>query len=276
MGITPFQAALDGAKEVGFTVLSMSLSLIAVFIPILLMGGIVGRLFREFSITLAMAILVSLVVSLTVTPSMCARLLKKDDDAETNPCLRVLQRLRAHYASSLDWALRHSGTMLLATFAAILLTVFLFIVVPKGFFPQQDTGRISGSIQAEQDISFQAMRGILTQYVNAVKADPAVDHVVGFVGGTTVNSGSIYITLKPLNQRHISADGVINRLRSKTAGVIGAMLYLQAAQDLVIGGRQGNAQFQYTLSAGSLRLLNKWAPRVTACLDEIARHCRHE
>lgn len=267
-GVPPLQAALIGAQEVGFTVVSMSLSLIAVFVPILLMGGIVGRLFREFSVTLSVAILISLVVSLTVTPSMCARLLKSGADQTENAYLRAISRLRQHYASTLAWALKHSGFMLLVTFATIVLTVFLFIVIPKGFFPQQDTGRITGSIQAEQNISFQAMQTIFKEYIDIVRQDKAVENVVGFVGGSTVNSGSLYIMLKPLSARKISVDAVIDRLRPKLAGIAGASLYLQAAQDLLIGGRQGNAQFQYTLSADKLDVLNRWAPLLK---DELAK-----
>lgn len=269
MGVKPLQAALDGAKEVGFTVLSMSLSLIAVFIPILLMGGIVGRLFREFSLTLAIAILVSLAVSLTVTPTMCARLLQNEQNQKPILSVQFLQYLRKKYETSLAWALNHPRFILLLTLATIILNIYLFIVVPKGFFPQQDTGRITGSMQAEQNISFQAARDILKSYVNIINHDPAVANVVGFVGGTTVNSGSIYITLKPLAERKISSDAVINRLRSQLAKVMGSNLYLQSAQDLLIGGRQGNAQFQYTLSANSLALLNQWAPIVTTKLSTL-------
>ncbi len=260
LGEKPFEAALKGTKEVGFTVMSMTLSLIAVFIPILLMGGIVGRLFREFSVTLSLAILVSMFVSLTVTPMMCSRFLREQE--EENRFTRFVHSVRNRYAKSLDWALRHSGLMLFITLLTILVNIYLFIIIPKGFFPQQDTGRISGSIQAEQNISFQAMKKILTDYITIIKDDPAVENVVGFVGGTTVNSGSIFITLKDLSDRKISADAVVNRLRPKVANVPAAVLYLQAAQDITIGGRQGNAQFQYTLSANTLQTLNAWAPKV--------------
>jgi multidrug efflux pump len=269
MGVKPLKAALEGAKEVGFTVLSMSLSLIAVFIPILLMGGVVGRLFREFSVTLAIAILVSLVVSLTVTPSMCARLLKVTKEEKSSLSVRFLQKVRDNYAVSLLWSLKHPRFILLITMATVALTIYLFTIIPKGFFPQQDTGRIMGAIQAEQNISFQAMRSILQSYVNIVKADPGVANVVGFVGGTTVNSGSVFITLKPLNERKVSSDVIINRLRGKLSAVTGAVLYLQSAQDLLIGGRQSNAQFQYTLSADSLNLLNHWAPIVNSRLASL-------
>jgi multidrug efflux pump len=262
MGAKPLRAALEGAKEVGFTVVSMSISLIAVFIPILLMGGIVGRLFREFAVTLSVAILISLLVSLTVTPMMCSRLLKENIKENNNRYTRMAHKAREYYEKSLVWSLKHATLMLYLTLGAIVLNIFLFIIVPKGFFPQQDTGRISGSIQAEQDISFQAMKKILQKYVGILQQDPGILNVVGFVGGTTVNSGQIYITLKPLNERHMSVDKIINRLRPQLAMVPGASLYLQAAQDLLIGGRQGNAQFQYTLSTNNLEELRDWAPRI--------------
>jgi multidrug efflux pump len=269
MGEKPFDAALRGAKEVGFTVMSMTLSLIAVFVPILLMGGIVGRLFREFSVTLSVAILVSMFVSLTVTPMMCSRLLRDGELEKQSATVRFIDRLRQRYAHTLDWALRHSGLMLLIMVLTIILNVFLFIVVPKGFFPQQDTGRITGSIQAEQNISFQAMQKILAGYIALIKNDPAVENVVGFVGGSSVNSGSVFITLKDLSVRKISSDLVISRLRPVLANVPGAVLYMQSAQDITIGGRQGNAQFQYTLSADDLDTLNKWVPIIVDKLTTL-------
>ncbi len=268
-GMKPFEAALKGTREVGFTVLSMSLSLIAVFTPILLMGGIVGRLFREFAVTLSTAILVSLLVSLTVTPMMCARFLRPDlkNAEETGLYHRSLERIRQGYERSLNWSLHHPLFMSFLTLGAILLNVYLFIIVPKGFFPQQDTGRISASIQADQNISFQAMQEKFSQYIDIVRKDPAVEHAVGFVGtsgfgGNTTNSGSLFIALKALAERKISADQVINRLREQLKVVQGANLYMQTVQDLVIGGRQGNAQFQYTLSADNLQDLNRWTPQV--------------
>jgi multidrug efflux pump len=267
----PMQAALEGAKEVGFTVVSMSLSLIAVFIPILFMGGIVGRLFREFSVTLAVAILISLVVSLTVTPCMCAWLLRKDQEKkeELNRYTLFIKKIKTRYADTLSWVLDHSGLMLLVVLGTLILNIYLFIIVPKGFFPQQDTGRISGSIQAAQDISFQAMKSKLTDLVRIVKDDPAVQNVVGFLGGGVTNSGSMFITLKDLDKRKITSDKIIERLRKKLTVVSGATLYLQSAQDLVIGGRQGNAQFQYTLSSDDLDTLNLWAPKVMAKLATL-------
>ncbi|MHB1948338.1 MAG: multidrug efflux RND transporter permease subunit [Gammaproteobacteria bacterium] len=274
MGKKPLQAALVGAQEVGFTVVSMSLSLIAVFIPILFMGGLAGRLFREFALTLSIAIMVSLIMSLTVTPMMCARLLTKIKNKQNHqhkgPPL-FFDRLHKKYEKTLHWALYHPNLMLLATALTITFSIILYIVIPKGFFPQQDTGRLIASIQAEQDISFQAMQEKLTDFVKIVKSDPAVQSVVGFVGGNnnTTNSGRVFITLKELSQRKLSADQVINRLRAKLAVVTGATLYMQAAQDLVIGGRLGNAQYQYTLSADNLQNLNLWAPRVKDALTKL-------
>jgi len=272
-GVRPLQAALIGAKEVGFTVLSMSLSLIAVFIPILLMAGIVGRLFREFAITLSIAILVSLVVSLTVTPMMCSRLLKpttvQNELAIQNS---MLFRVRHRYSKTLAWALTHHNLMLFLTFLTIALTIYMYIIVPKGFFPQQDTGRISSSIVTQQDMSFQATKEKLGVFSKIVQSDPAVDNVAGFVGGNSSaggNSGSMFIALKPLAVRKVSADAVINRLRTKLSVVPGASLYMQAVQDLVIGARQSNAQYQYTLSGNSLSELNTWAPRVISSLRKM-------
>jgi len=257
-GMPPHQAALQGSKEVGFTVLSMSLSLIAVFIPILMMQGIVGRLLFEFAMTLSIAILVSLAVSLTVTPMMCAQLLRP---VTVNHKDLAHHQVRAHYETSLGWALRHPRFMLMLTIGAIVLNIFLFIVIPKGFFPQQDTGRIMAQIQADQNISFQSLKNKFSTFVQILRKDPAIENVVGFVGGGS-NTGSIFIALKPLSERNITADKIIERLRPKLAVVTGATLYMQPAQDLVVGGRQGNAQFQYTLSADNLGTLNTWAPRV--------------
>jgi multidrug efflux pump len=271
-GIKPLEAALRGAQEVSFTVLSMSLSLIAVFIPILLMGGIVGRLFHEFAVTLSAAILVSLLVSLTVTPMMCALFLKSDlsTNEQRGALYQFGARISRGYGKSLSWALTHSRFMLLLTLAAIGLNIFLYIIAPKGFFPQQDTGRISASIQAQQDISFQAMKQKLYAYVKIVNEDPAVENVVGFVGGnSTTNSGSMYISLKSPAVRKITSDEVITRLRAELAAVTGSNLYMQCAQDLLLGGRQGNAQFQYTISADNLQDLNYWAPTVLKQLAEL-------
>ncbi|WP_338873313.1 efflux RND transporter permease subunit [Myxococcus stipitatus] len=273
-GVPPLEAALRGAREVGFTVLSMSVSLIAVFIPILLMQGIIGRLFREFAITLSVAILMSLVVSLTVTPVMCSRLLrpvKPKPPRRSRFNFHVFRGLREGYARSLDWSLGHPALLLLFTFAAIALSGYLFVIVPKGFFPQQDTGRMTASIQAEQDISFEAMRVKFESFARIMGQDPAVQAVAGSIGSAagSTNAGSLYVTLKPLEQRKASADAVINRLRPKLAQVSGATAYLQSAQDLVIGGRLGNAQYQYTLSSDTLPLLLEWSPRVLARIQQL-------
>lgn len=269
-GLKPLNAAIQGVKEVGFTVLSMSLSLIAVFIPILLMGGIVGRLFREFAITLSIAILMSMFVSLTVTPMMSAYILKREKKKPSRKWL--IGWMMRHYRTSLAWALRRPKIMLSITGITIVLNVFLFIIIPKGFFPEQDVGRIMGSIQAQQDISFQALNNKLKEYVAIIKADPAVETVVGFVGGRSAskNSGSMFITLKPLEERQVSANQIMERLRGKLSTISGSTLYLRAAQDLVIGGRQSNALYQYTLTAYDLDELKIWAPRVLEKLSTLA------
>jgi multidrug efflux pump len=268
-GVPPLQAALRGAKEITFTVLSMSLSLVAVFLPILLMGGMVGRLFREFAVTLSVAIIVSLLVSLTTTPMMCARLLKAEQGTSHGWCYRVSERffegMRGGYATSLAWVLRHPRSMLAVTLATMGLSIYLYVIIPKGFFPQQDTGRLSGNIQASQDISFQAMSQKLTEVVEIIQSDPAVDTVMGFTGGgggSTTNTGRMFISLKPLEERKLSVDQVIARLRPKLATVPGAPTYLQAVQDLRIGGRVNSAQYQYTLQSVDLGELSTWAPKV--------------
>jgi multidrug efflux pump len=268
-GVPPLQAALRGAKEITFTVLSMSLSLVAVFLPILLMGGMVGRLFREFAVTLSVAIIVSLLVSLITTPMMCARLLKPEQDTPHGWWYRINERvfngMRGGYATSLTWVLRHPRSMLAVTLATMGFSIYLYVVIPKGFFPQQDTGRLSGSIQASQDISFQAMSQKLTEVAKIIQSDPAVDTVMGFSGGgggSTTNTGRMFISLKPLEERKLSADQVIARLRSKLATVPGAPTFLQAVQDLRIGGRVSSSQYQYTLQSVDLEELNTWAPRV--------------
>ena len=270
-GVPPVQAAFRGASEIGFTVLSMSTSLVAVFIPILMMGGIVGRLFREFAVVLSMTIGVSLIVSLTTTPTMCAKFLRPLDREKHGRFYRASEwafdRLHGGYRRSLQWVLRHQPLTLVITILTACLSIYLYIIVPKGFFPQQDTGRVMGSVQASQDISFQAMKQKMTQFVNIVMQDPAVDTVVAFAGGNTAyNSGRMFITLKPLNVRKINADQVIARMRKKLAVVPGAALYMQSAQDLTIGGRQSQAQYQYTLQGENLDQLNQWTPRLLAKL----------
>ncbi|MFZ0299721.1 MAG: efflux RND transporter permease subunit [Candidatus Sulfotelmatobacter sp.] len=277
-GMDAVQAAFKGASEIGFTVISMSVSLVAVFIPLLLMGGIVGRLFREFAVTLSIAIGVSLVVSLTTTPTMCAKFLRPEEHKRHNLFYRISEwffdTMLATYRHALKVVLQYQLVTLVVTILVACLTVYLYIIVPKGFFPQQDTGRIGGSVQAAQDISFQAMRDKMERYVRIVMTDPAVNTVVGFAGGNTVsNQGRFFIMLKPLAERgkcpahhfwqscpNVTADDVINRLRGKLAVVPGATLYLQSYQDLTIGGRYGNAQYQYTLQGEDLNELNRWAP----------------
>jgi len=280
-GVPPMEAALLGTREVGFTVLSMSLSLIAVFIPILLMGGIIGRLFREFAVTLSVAIVISLVLSLTTTPMMAARLLKVAPERKPGRLFLASEHAFAWmlrgYKASLAWALSHSRLMMLILAATVVLNVSLytgvpytsFSGIPKGFFPQQDTGRISGSIQADQGISFQAMQQKLNDFMTIVRQDPAVENVIGFTGGGQRNSGQMFISLKPLDQRKMSADMVIARLRGKLAREPGATLYLQPVQDIRMGGRQSNAQYQYTLQADDLKELREWEPRIRQALMQV-------
>jgi multidrug efflux pump len=270
-GQSPLQAALKGANEVGFTVLSMSISLIAVFIPILLMGGIVGRLFREFAMVISISILISLAVSLATTPMMCAVLLKSHTGERHGRLYRTSERffeaMLEFYRRTLASALEHPRSVMLILAAVLGLNFYLYNIIPKGFFPQQDTGRIIGSIQADQSISFQLMQQKLTQFVNIIKKDPAVETVVGFTGGGQTNGGFMFMSLVPLNQRHISADGVIARLRREMAVVPGATLFLQSVQDIRVGGRASNAQYQYTLQGPTLEELNEWSPKIAAALQ---------
>jgi len=272
-GIPPMQAALQGSREVGFTVLSMSLSLIAVFIPILLMGGIIGRLFREFAVVLSVAILISLLVSLTTTPMMCARLLRREGARAHGRLYHASERAFAvvlgWYETSLAWALRHGLLMLALLAATICLNVYLYIIVPKGFFPQQDTGRLVGNIQADQSISFQAMRQKVADFVEIVRQNPDVENVVAFTGGGQRNRGFMFVVLKPLGQRKLTADQVIASLRVKLAREPGAALFLVPVQDIRVGGRQANAQYQFTLQADDLDELRVWEPRVRRALGEL-------
>ena len=274
-GDSPMEAALKGSREIGFTVLSMSVSLIAVFIPILMMGGIVGRLFREFAVTLSVAIAVSLCVSLTTTPMMCARFLKSEHDRKRgklyNASERVFQWALDSYASGLRWVLRHQPLMLILTAATICLSVYLYIVVPKGFFPQQDTGRMSGSILGAQDLSFPAMQQKLKQYTDIVMSDPAVTSMSANTGGGAENTGRMNVDLKPLSVRKITVDQVIARLRPRLAVVPGATLFFRANQDITVGGRFSNSQYQYTLESENLADLQQWAPRVEARLRQLPR-----
>jgi multidrug efflux pump len=279
-GYSPIQAAIRGARGIAFTVVSISISLVAVFIPIMMMGGIVGRLFREFGVTLAVAILVSMVVSLTTTPMMCSKLLSTRkafvDGAEHMPRQdesrnRLFDRLLRVYDRSLSWILHHPRTTLAVALGTLALNIYLFIVIPKGFFPQQDNGRLMGALVADQDTSFQAMNRLLTQYVNRIKTDPAVQHVIGFAGGNAgaTNNARMFITLKPLDQRKLSADLVIARLRKKLSHIAGATLYMQASQDVRVGGRMSNAQYQYTLQSTDLNELSQWAPRLLQALRRV-------
>ncbi len=270
-GMQPMEAALHGAKEIGFTVVSISISLIAVFIPILLMGGIVGRLFREFAVTLSVAIVISMVVSLTTTPMMCSRILRPHSE-ETHGRIfqateRAFQWILRHYETSLGWVLRHQGFTLGVAVVTLLATVGLYIAIPKGFFPQQDTGRITGSIQAAQDISFAGIEKLMTEYVKVVQADPSVESVTAFVGGG--NTGRMFAALKPNNQRKDTVDQIIARLRGKTAHIVGATLFMQPVQDLRLGGRPSSTQYQYTLQGDDARELFDWAPRVLEKLKTV-------
>ncbi|MBV9340725.1 MAG: efflux RND transporter permease subunit, partial [Acidobacteria bacterium] len=274
-GMTPVAAAFRGAREISFTVLSMSTSLVAVFIPILMMGGIVGRLFREFAVTLSAAIGVSLLISLSTTPMMCAQILKPPEEEKHGRAYRFSQAifdgLLRIYRGALLWVLRHQPLTLAITVATACLTVYLYARVPKGFFPQQDTSRVMGSVQADQDISFTAMKQKMEQFVRIVIGDNNVQTIVGFAGGNTAkNQGRMFITLKPKGpQRKITADQVIGEMRRKLAAVPGATLFMQSAQDLTIGGRMGNAQYQYTLQGEDVRELNAWAPVLLAKLRTL-------
>jgi multidrug efflux pump len=273
-GLSPEKAAYTGAAEIGSTVMSMSISLVAVFIPILLMGGIIGRLFREFAVVLSTTILVSLAVSLTSTPMMCSRLLRVERRhgriyaASENAFKWIL----GVYERSLGWVLNHSILVLLIAIATLGLNVFLYIIIPKDFFPQQDTGRLNGTIIADQDTSFQSMSQKIRSLVSIVKKDRAVDAVIAFSGGgagTTTNTGRVFISLKPVGQRKATADQIINRLRPQMAKVPGATLVLQAVQDVRIGGRQSAAQYQYTIQSDSLPELNAWGPKLLKTMRGI-------
>jgi multidrug efflux pump len=266
-GMNRFQAALLGAREVGFTVLSISLSLVAVFIPLLFMGGQTGRLFREFAVTLSAAVLISLVISLTTTPMMCAWLLKPD--AGNKPPGRmarwfenVFKRMLRLYEVSLDWALANRLLVMLILLAVIALNGYLYIKVPKGYFPQQDTGQISGGMRADRSISFQAMQGKLKELVDIIRRDPAVDTVVGFTGGSRAGGGFMFINLKPVAQRTDAGQAVIARLRPQLAQVTGITLFLNPVQDLRGGGRQSNSTYQYTLKSDNAADLALWATRL--------------
>jgi multidrug efflux pump len=279
-GKPPLEAALLGSREVGFTVLSMTVSLIAVFVPILLMGGLVGKLFREFAMTITIAIMISLVVSLTTTPMMCAMLLRAERDRPHGLIYRasecVFEALLNFYRRTLAVALRHPRSVMLILAATLGLNFHLYGAVPKGFVPQQDTGLLLGSIQADQSISFQLMQEKLKQFVDIVRANPAVNIAIGFTGGGgpgpgggSTNSGTVFASLKPLRDRELSAERVIAVLRSELAAVPGATLFLQAVGDLGAGGRSGNAQYQYTLQGSTFEELNEWTPKIVAALQTV-------
>jgi len=265
-GMGPVQAAFRGASEIGFTVLSMSTSLVAVFIPILLMQGLVGRMFREFAVVLSTAIAVSLLVSLTLTPMLCAKFLRPEAKKHGR-IYRTSEKgfdwMLRIYKGSLGWVLRHQPLTLAITVATAGLSIYLYIIAPKGFFPQQDTGRLGGSVVAAQDISFPAMREKMQQYEQIILKDSGVNNAVAFAGGQgSSNNGRMFVVLKPQSQRKATADQIINRLRGKLAVIPGATLFLTATQDLNIGGRFSNAQFQYTIQSEDLQELNYWAPRI--------------
>jgi multidrug efflux pump len=273
-GVSPLEAAMTGAAEIGSTVMSMSISLVAVFIPILMMGGIIGRLFREFAVVLSVTILVSLAVSLTCTPMMCSRLLKTEKshgrlyEASENAFKWIL----GIYERSLGWVLEHSILVLMIAIGTLALNVFLYIIIPKDFFPQQDTGRLNGSIIADQDTSFQSMKQKMQALVDIVQKDSGVATVIGFTGGgggTTTNTGRVFISLKPIGERNVTADQIINRLRPKLGKVAGATLVLQAVQDVRIGGRQSAAQYQYTIQSDNLGELTEWGPKLLKTMRGI-------
>ncbi|HTW74764.1 MAG TPA: efflux RND transporter permease subunit [Steroidobacteraceae bacterium] len=272
-GASPMQAAARGAREIGFTVLSISISLIAVFIPILMMGGIIGRLFREFAVTLSSAIVLSMLISLTTTPVMCSRLLRPEKAIRHGRAFlaseRAFERLRAGYRHSLHWVLDHRLPVMLVFAATLALNLLLLVRIPKGFFPLQDTGAVTGGLQGPQDASFASMRTALQQVVRIIQSDPGVQNVMGFTGGQgTTNGGFVYVALKPLSVRKLSATQIIARLRPRLARVVGANTFLQPAQDIRVGGRQSNALYQYTLQAQTTQQLQRYGP---ALLDALRR-----
>ncbi|WNK68151.1 multidrug efflux RND transporter permease subunit MdtC [Pantoea agglomerans] len=271
-GMKPLAAALKGVREVGFTVLSMSLSLIAVFLPLLMIGGLIGRFFSEFAITLSVAIVISLFISVTLTPVMCAYLLKPHaprSQPRQRGAGRLLMAIQQGYGRSLNVVLNHARWVMVLFFATIVLTGWLFVHIPKTFMPEQDTGRLSGFISADQSISFQAMRSKLQDFMEIVGADPAVESVVGFTGGMRTNSGSMFISLKPLSERKESAVEIIARLRNKLAKEPGASLYLNAVQDLRVGGRESNAGYQYSLLSDDLNALREWEPKIRQAFSAL-------
>ena len=278
-GMSRLSAALLGAREVGFTVVSMSFSLVAVFFPFMFAGGIVGKIFREFTVTLSVSILISLVISLTTTPMMCSLLLRRVHQSESPRFMQAFERgfarLRSGYEHSLEWALRHPRTMLLLLFATVGLNIYLYVVIPKGFFPQQDTGQLQGGIRGDASTSFQLMKGKLQEVAAIIQADPAVKTVTGSVGGGgfgpsgSTASANVTIALKPLAERRISADRIIARLRPKLNNVTGVATYLQAVQDIRGGGRSANSQYQWTLLGDDLTELQTWSQKLRTALQGV-------
>jgi multidrug efflux pump len=273
-GMTPFAAALRGAQEIGFTVVSISISLIAVFIPLLLMGGIVGRLFREFAVTLSTAIVVSMAISLTTTPMMCAHLLRSEHGRRHGRIYTATENffdwVLNLYRKSLHWVLENPGLTLTVLFLTIALNVAIVIKIPKGFFPQQDTGSLSGAIRGPEDASYPVMNGSLLQAEGVIKANPAVQNVIGFTGGGgATNTGNIFVILKPLNIRKVGAPQVIDQLRPRLNKLTGASTFLQASQDLRIGGRSSNAMYQYTIQADNVNDLQVWGPKLLAAMNKL-------
>ena len=280
-GLSPFEAAMLGSKEIGFTVVSMSVSLVAVFIPILLMGGIVGRLFREFAVTLSVAIAVSLIVSLTTTPMLSAKFLQAHDPNDQGPIYRfggrILDWMTSEYERGLRWVLRRQGLVLLITILTFALNIYLFVLVPKGFFPQQDTGRIGGQIRGQQDVSFDQLQAKIRQIADIVGKDPGVENTMAFVGGGGPgggggNTGSVFMSLKPDAIRQKTGDNaetILNRLRPRTANIPGAQLFLQSQQELRIGGRNTATQYQYSLTSDNLQELNEWSPKLLAAMSKL-------
>jgi multidrug efflux pump len=272
-GMEPFAATLRGAREIGFTVMTISMSLIAVFIPLLLMGGIVGRLFREFAVTLSTAIVVSMVISLTTTPMMCAYLLKSEKEVQHGRMYKgfdeVFQWVLGLYRRSLRWALENPGLILTTLVLIIALNVAIAIKIPKGFFPQQDTGSLGGAMRGPQDASFPAMNTALQQVEGVIKKDPAVQNVIGFTGGGATNTGNVFVILKPVDQRDADAASVINRLRKPLNQITGASTFLQASQDIRVGGRGSNAMYQYTIQADNVNDLQVWGPKLLAAITHL-------
>jgi len=272
-GMEPFAATLRGAKEIGFTVMTISMSLIAVFIPLLMMGGIVGRLFREFAVTLSTAIVVSMVISLTTTPMMCAYLLKSQRDVQHGRMYkgfdRVFQWVLGLYRKSLRWVLENPGLILTTLVLIIALNVVIAIKIPKGFFPQQDTGSLGGMMRGPEDASFPAMNATLQQVEKVIGADPAVANVIGFTGGGATNTGMVNVVLKPVEKRDTNAAGVINRLRPKLNRITGASTFLQASQDIRVGGRGANAMYQYTIQSDNVSDLQVWGPKLLGAITRL-------